>query len=138
MKARSGRSQILVITGVLAAVAALVGSSLGGRPVALGASVGTLAAGAYAWAFLRSHLSQPPRESIFDRRLATGAGLRLAAAAGIGAGMYLVDRAAFMAYLAAFGVAFALLLATQAPMVLRRLNEMWVDDGTGVSRWTGR
>jgi hypothetical protein len=124
---------MLVAAGVLAAVAAFVGFSLGGPTVALGASVGTLASGLYVWSFLRSHLSQAPRERIFDRGIATGAGLRLLTAAVTGAGMFLVGREAFVAYLAAFGAGFALLLATQAPAVLRKLNRLWADEGREAS-----
>ncbi len=133
MRKLGGSSRMLVAAVALAVLAVTLGFSLGGLAVALGASVGTLAAGVYTWAFLKSHLSQPPRESVFDRRLATGAGLRLATAAVTGAAMFLVGRQAFLAYLAAFGAAFAVLLLLQAPRVLRQLEGLWLDDGRETS-----
>ncbi|MGH2708035.1 MAG: hypothetical protein ACRDJF_03115 [Actinomycetota bacterium] len=128
MRKLGDASRMLVAAGVIAVPGATLGFSLGGPDVALGASVGILAAGLYAWSFLRSHVSRTSRKRVFDRRVAAGAGLRLVTAAVTGAAMFLVGRKPFVAYLAAFGAAFAILLLTQAPGALRQLQRPRVDE----------
>lgn len=112
-----------MLRGALAGVAAgAVAVLVSGWPAAFGAAVGSLAAGVYAWGYLRSHIGRAGRTRIFDLALARHSVIRIVALALAGVGMRLAGRMPFIGYLVGFAVAFGLLVALEAPAVARQLK----------------
>ena len=122
-RARAGSIlRLAVVSAVIAAAALLVGWTSIELIAGVGAAAGCLAAGVYAWSFIRSHLGRAARSRFFDGKGAGAAGMRMVALGVVGAALFFVSREAFIAYLIGFGVCFAILLATEAPRVAREIQ----------------
>jgi hypothetical protein len=115
--------RMIIKAASLGSVAALAALGLSGNLAAFGALAGSVMAGAYAAAYLRSHvfrdLSNP---RFFDSRLVTHSLMRLVAVAVVGWGAYALSRNALRGYLIAFALGFPLLLMTELPLVARQLK----------------
>ena len=120
---RPGRFGRLMVRGALVGIAAgVVAVLVSGWPAAFGVAAGSLAAGVYAWGYLRSHIGRAGRTRIFDPALARHSVIRMAALALAGVGMRLAGRMPFVGYLVGFAVAFGVLVALEAPAVARQLK----------------
>ena len=106
----------------LGALAAGMGYVAAGSQAALGAACGGIVASGYSWSFLKGHLVPASRGNRTDAGVAGGAMTRLIAAGVAGVVMWAVGRHAVVAYLVAFGVAFAALTAPQVARLVRNGN----------------
>ncbi|MGH2811450.1 MAG: hypothetical protein ACRDI1_01890, partial [Actinomycetota bacterium] len=71
------------------------------------------------------------RERRVDSKLFGSSAARMGVFALVTAGVWLLGRTSFLAYLLAFGVCFAVLLATEAPRVMRALRADGLIGGSG-------
>ena len=106
----------------LAAVAFVIGLGMARALVGLGAALGCLVAAVYAWRYITSHLSMARRERIVEPRLIRSTTVRILLLAVVSATVFLLGRDVFIAYLAAFALALAVLLFAEAPRVMRQLR----------------
>lgn len=122
----ANRGGLLPRLGVKAAclgvVAFLVGAGAVEPVAGWGALAGCLVAGIYVWGYIASHLARADRQQFVDKGMLGQTALRITALAVVSAAVFLAGRTAFVAYLIAFAVAFAFLLATEAPRVTRDLR----------------
>jgi hypothetical protein len=108
-----------ILLGLAIGAAALL---IWGLPAAVGAAAGSLAAAVYCWGYLRSHVGHAGRTRIFDPALARHSAARIGTLALVAVGMRLAGRMPFIGYLSGFAVAFAVLVALEAPAVARQLR----------------
>jgi len=119
----SGSLRRLLVRGLLLGVlAGAVARLVRGDEAAVGAAAGCLAAGVYAWGYLRSHMARAGRSRIFDPSLARNSIVRITLLAAAGVGMRILGKDPFVGYLGGFAVAFAVLVALEAPGVVRQLR----------------
>ena len=122
-RVHSGEFRRLLVRGLLLGiVAGTVAVLASGWPAAVGVVAGSVAAAVYCWGYLRSHLGHLGRTRIFDPALARQSIARIAALAIVGVGMRLAGRMPFIGYLIGFAIAFAVLVALEAPAVARRFK----------------
>jgi hypothetical protein len=119
----AGSPRRLAVWGLsLAAVAFVIGLGMARAAVGLGAALGCVVAAVYAWRYITSHLSMARRERIVEPRLIRSTTVRILLLAVVSASVFLLGRDVFIAYLAAFALALAVLLFAEAPRVMRQLR----------------
>lgn len=113
---------ILILKGLAVGALGAVVVALSDPLAAAGVGIGGLAAGLYAWGYLRSHLAGLEQGSEGRSRIIRKGGTRLVLLAVAGFAVSLLGRTALIGFLGGFAGAFALVLATEAGRIRRRLK----------------
>lgn len=121
----SGLKRLVGKAAALGVLAGAITLWLYDGPAAVGVLVGSLVASVYGWGYLRNHLARMEArtaDSMFDKALFARAMGRLGSLAVFSTAIYVFWPPGFVGYLIGFGVAFAILVASEVPRLTRELR----------------
>lgn len=123
VKQAGNPKRMMIKAASLGAFAAIVTLGTSTASAAIGAAVGSLAAGFYSIGYLRSHLASAGNHvRPFDAGIAKQAMFRLVLVGMLGLGAYSNGRPAFIAYLSSFALCFAVLIVSEIPRATKQLR----------------